>query len=138
MELSRNRQHEIIMTVIYDELTDFTYDKENADRNAFELLASLCECSIEEVDPFMKDSISASLQCYGEASNAVIPYLTGWTWERIPLITRSIIVMSYAHYYKVEKIDKKIVINIAVELTKKYVEEKQAAFVNGILEKVLK
>ena len=41
-------------------------------------------------------------------------------------------------YYYVEKVDKRIVINIAVELAKKYVEEKQAKFVNGILNGVLK
>ena len=48
--------------------------------------------------------------------------------------------MSYTHFYYVEKgkVDKKVVINTAVELAKKYVEEKQAKFINAILEKVLK
>ena len=38
----------------------------------------------------------------------------------------------------VEKIDKSIVINVAVDLAKKYIEEKQAKFVNAILDEVLK
>ena len=45
--------------------------------------------------------------------------------------------MSYAHFYYVEKIDKRIVINVAVELAKKYIEEKQAKFINAILDEVL-
>ena len=43
----------------------------------------------------------------------------------------------YAHFYYVEKIDKRIVINTAVELAKKYIEEKQAKFINAILDEVL-
>ena len=45
--------------------------------------------------------------------------------------------MSYAHFYYVEKVDKKVVINTAVDLAKKYVEEKQAKFINAILDGVL-
>ncbi|MBQ6731270.1 MAG: hypothetical protein IJR08_05125, partial [Bacilli bacterium] len=39
--------------------------------------------------------------------------------------------------YYVEKIDKRIVINVAVDFAKKYIEEKQAKFVNAILDEVL-
>ena len=46
--------------------------------------------------------------------------------------------MSYAHFYYVENIDKSIVINVAVDLAKKYIEEKQAKFINAILDEVLK
>ena len=45
--------------------------------------------------------------------------------------------MSYAHYYYVENVDKKVVIDVAVSLAKKYIEEKQAKFINAILDKVL-
>ena len=44
--------------------------------------------------------------------------------------------MSYAHS-KIEEVDKRIIINIAVELAKKYIEPKQAKFINGILDEVL-
>ena len=46
--------------------------------------------------------------------------------------------MAYSHFYYVEKVDKRIVINVSVDLAKKYVDEKQAKFVNAILDKVLK
>ena len=40
--------------------------------------------------------------------------------------------------YILEKIDKKVVINTAVNLAKKYIEENQAKFINAILDGVLK
>ena len=45
--------------------------------------------------------------------------------------------MSYAHFYYVEKVDKRIVIDIAVNLAKKYIDDNQAKFINAILDKVL-
>ena len=42
--------------------------------------------------------------------------------------------MSYTHYKFIEKVDKKVVINVAVDLAKKYIDDKQAKFINGILD----
>lgn len=134
MEISRNQQHYIIMTVIYNELTDFTFGEQKVNRSAQELIASLCECDIKDVDPYIVDSVMVSLQRYGEIKNAYLPYLVNWKWERLPLLTQAILLMSYTHFYFIEKVDKKVVINIAVNLAKKYIDEKQAKFINGILD----
>ena len=138
MSTSRNQQHYIIMTVIYNELNDFEMNGGKVFRDARELTSELCEKPYEEVDNFIKQSIAASLQNYGEIVKAFIPYLKNWTWDRLPLLTRAILVMSYAHFYYVEKVEKGIVINIAVQLAKTYIEEKQAKFINAILDGVLK
>ena len=138
MSINRNQQHYIIMTVIYNELSDFAVNGGKVFRDARELTSELCEMPYEEVDNFIKQSIAASLQNYGEIVKAFTPYLKNWKWDRIPLLTRAILVMSYAHFYYVEKVDKSIVINTAVQLAKTYVEEKQAKFVNAILDGVLK
>ena len=45
-------------------------------------------------------------------------HLNRWKWSRLPLLSQAILLMSYAHFYYVEKVDKRIVINIAVELAK--------------------
>ena len=134
MELSRNQTHYIIMTAIYNELTDFTFGEKQNYRNAEEIIASLCECDIKDVDPYIIDSVMGTLHKYGEARNAFTPYLKNWTWDRLPLLTQAILLMSYTHYYYIEKVDKTVVINIAVNLAKKYIDEKQAKFINGILD----
>ena len=122
------------MTVIYNELTDFTFGEQKINRDAKELIASLCECDIKDVDSYIVDSVLVSLQKYGEIKNAYLPYLVNWKWERLPLLTQAILLMSYTHFYFIEKVDKKVVINVAVNLAKKYIDEKQAKFINGILD----
>lgn len=130
MELSRNQEHFIIMTVIYNELTDFTFGEGKLVRSANEIISSMCS----EASPFVIDSIMISLQKYGEIKNAYIPYLNKWKWERLPLLTQAILLMSYTHYKYLGPVDKSIVINIAVNLAKKYIDYKQAKFINGLLD----
>lgn len=134
METSRNQQHFIIMTAIYNELTDFTFGEGKMVRNAVEMLSSLCECEENEIDKYVLDTVMVSLQRYGEIKLAFSPYLKNWKWERLPLLTQSILLMSYTHYKFIEKVDKKIIINIAVDLAKKYIDDKQAKFINAILD----
>ncbi len=134
MELSRNQQHFIIMTVIYNELTDFTFGEGKLVRDATEMIASLCECEPKEVNPYIVDTVMMSLKNYGEIKEAYKPYLVKWKWERLPLLTQAILLMSYTHYYYIDKADKGVVINIAVELAKKYIDDKQAKFINAILD----
>ena len=79
-----------------------------------------------------------SLKHYGDIKEAYGPYLKDWKWDRLPLLTQAILIMAYSHFYYVEKVDKRIVINVSVDLAKKYIDEKQAKFINAILDKVLK
>ena len=137
MEINRNQQHYIIMTVIYDELNDYLIGGGKTFRDARELTSELCEAPYEEVDPFIKKSIAETLNNYGAIVKAYAPHLKNWNWDRLPLLTQAILLMSYAHFYYVEKIDKKVVINVAVDLAKKYIDPKQAKFINAILDKVL-
>lgn len=135
MALTRNQTNHIIMTAIYNELVAFNYGEDGFVRDAKEILSSLCEQNYEDVDDYVKNTVLVSLQKYGEIANAYTPYLRNWRWDRLPLLTQAILLMSYAHFYYIEKIDKKIVINVAVELAKKYIDDTQAKFINGILDK---
>ena len=122
------------MSVIYNELIDFNFGSDNFTRDARELISGLAEVPFEEVDPYIVNTVMTSLQKYGEIKKAFEPYLKNWRWERLPLLTQAILLMSYTHYHYIEKVDKKIVINIAVTLAKKYIDDKQAKFINGILD----
>ncbi len=125
------------MSVIYNELVDHVYGNDECFRNANELIEEIAETPFSEVNDFIKNSVALSLKNYGAAVRAFEPFLIGWEWKRIPLISQSILIMSYTHFYFVEKIDKSVVINTAVELAKKYVDPKQAKFINAVLDGVL-
>ena len=136
-KISRNQEHFIIMTVIYDELADFTAGKNQPFRDVNEIIMEITDIPLADHSEYLQNTIANVLNHYGEIVNAFIPHLNNWKWERLPLLTQSVLLMSYAHFYYVEKVDKRIVINIAVELAKKYIEEKQAKFINAILDEVL-
>ena len=138
-KISRNQENFIIMTVIYDEIADQTAGRGNSFRDVDEIISEITDDPIpfKEHSNYVQNMISSVLNHYGEIINAFTPHLRNWKWERLPLLTQSVLLMSYAHFYYVEKIDKRIVINTAVELAKKYIEEKQAKFINAILDEVL-
>lgn len=126
------------MTIIYDELVDFSTNISEMERDARELISEMCDQPYDEVDDFIKNVVILSLTKYGIIRDAYIPYLKSWKWERLPLLTQAILLMSYAHYYFVEKSDKRVVIDVAVNLAKKYIDIKQSQFINAILDGVLK
>ena len=134
MALTRNQTHYVIMTAIYNELAAFNYGDSNSVREIKDILSGLCEEDFDSIDAYIKDTVLISLKKYGEIVRAYLPYLRNWKWERLPLLTQAILLMSYTHFYFVEKVEKKIVINIAVDLAKKYIDDKQAKFINGILD----
>ena len=136
MAISRNQEHYIIMTVIYDELSDFVYGEGKEFRDARQIIADISGIPYSENSDYLKNVVAYSLNHYGEIRDVFVPHLNKWKWERLPLLTQSILLMSYAHT-KVEEVDKRVVINIAVDLAKKYVEPKQAKFINAILDEVL-
>ena len=136
-KISRNQENFIIMTVIYDELADFTAGNNQPFRDVNEIILEITDIPLKDHSDYVQNTIANVLNHYGEIVSAFLPKLNNWKWERLPLLTRSVLLMSYAHFYYVEKIDKRIVINVAVELAKKYIEEKQAKFINAILDEVL-
>ncbi len=136
MSISRNQQHYIALTVIYDELTDFTIGEGKTFRDARELMSELCECEYEEVPTYIKQVVTYTLTNYGNIVKVFEPHLRNWKWERLPLLTQALLLMSYAHM-QVEEVEKSVVISIAINLAKKYIEEKQAKFVHGILDEAL-
>ena len=135
-KVSRNQENFIIMTVIYDEIADFTTGNSSF-RDVNDIILQITDIPLKEHSNYVQNTIASVLQHYGEIVSAFQPHLRDWVWDRLPLLTRSVLLMSYAHFYYVEKIDKRIVINVAVELGKKYIEEKQAKFINAILDEVL-
>lgn len=136
MAITRNDEQRIIMIVLYDILSDFVLGKGEISRDARQIIADVAETPYSEVSPYVKNVVSYSLSHYGEIKDIFIPHLNGWKWDRLPLLTQSILIMSYAHS-KVEEIDKVVIINVAVKLAKEYVDAKQAKFINAILDGVL-
>ncbi len=140
-EISKRKQdHYVIMTIIYDELM-FLKSRLSKDEtiDSTILYSEIVGDSYINASDYVKKTINAVNSNYGKIANILIDNLVRWDWDRLSPVLRSILLMSYAHYYYVEKVDKAIVIDVAIRLTRQYVgEEDNVRFVNGILDKVLK
>lgn len=137
MAISRNQEHFIVMTVIYDELTDFVMSGGKTFRDVSTLVEGISGVPLSEQSVYVQQTLAYALNHYGEIVQVFEPCLRDWSWSRLPLLTQSVLLMSYVHS-KVEDVDKSVIISVAVNLAKKYIEPKQAKFVNGILDEVLK
>lgn len=138
-EISRNKQQFIVLTAIYDVLNDCQEGDKKTFVDPRSIIEGLCECEYDDSPFYVRKLVHLSLEKYAQIRAVVEKQLVDWKWERLPLLTRSIFLMSYAHYcYYGEEIDKRIVIDVAVELAKKYIDEKQAKFIHAVLDEVLK
>lgn len=64
--------------------------------------------------------------------------LTNWKIDRVSKVNLSILRLSIAEMLYLEDVPGRVSINEAIELTKKYSDEKSVSFVNGVLDTVLK
>ncbi len=90
----------------------------------------------------MDDYMAALLQkCWEnlqEVDQRIVPKLKGWTLERLPRVSLQILRLATAEMlYGDEDMDS-VVINEAVELAKRYGDEGDYQFINGILGNIAK
>jgi N utilization substance protein B len=89
------------------------------DRNFARTLYETVVDNIEEIDRFIS----------GLATN--------WKLERLALLDKNILRMAICEVKNMPDIPLKVAINEAIELAKKYSTQDSAAFVNGILDRVM-
>ncbi|HTM06413.1 MAG TPA: transcription antitermination factor NusB [Patescibacteria group bacterium] len=68
---------------------------------------------------------------------AYMPYLDNWRFERISIMVKLILRFAVWELQQGE-VDKKIIINEAIELAKRFAEKDAYRFVNGVLDKYVK
>lgn len=68
----------------------------------------------------------------------IVESLVNWKLDRISKVNLTILRLAVGEMMFVEDVPGSVAINEAVELTKKYSDEKSCSFVNGVLDKVLK
>lgn len=73
-----------------------------------------------------------------ELDSIIEKNLQNWKLDRISKINLCILEMGIYEMLYVEDVPEKVALNEALELTKRYSDEKSVSFVNGVLDKVLK
>ena len=131
--LSRNQEHELVMTCIYDALI---YANMEQEFSVEDIMTSVFEVEYDEISFFCKEMVIKSLAHVNEIKNIFQKKMPKWKFDRLNLLEQAILIMSFTHK-QTQNVDKSIVINIAVKLSKKFLEKDDYKFVNGILDKVL-
>lgn len=74
-----------------------------------------------------------------EEIDAIIPkYLKNWKYDRILSIDRNILRIGVAELIFRDDIPYKVTINEAIELAKRFGDEKSGSFINGVLDNIVK
>lgn len=134
-EPSRNALQKVAMSAIYDALT---YRNMGLDVNVEEIVSSLCDLPYEECDYFVKATLIMALKHLDTAIAAYNAKMRRWTFDRLNRVEQAILLLSYVHFFYVEPgVDKGIVIDVAIKLSKEFLEDNDYKFVNAILDNVL-
>ena len=132
-------------------LRGFVMNRKTARENAFMLLfekAIKQEETFEEI--FTKATTERELEVdeyvkkvfFGSAENEYLidakidECLVGWKKERVSYVAKAVLKLAAYELMFMEDIPAKVSINEAIELSKKYDDDKAYVFVNGVLNKI--
>ena len=116
MTLSKNSLEETISTF----KEDFEMKLSTIDLEYIEEILSKVEENKEAIDKKIEEA------------------LTNWKFERISKVNLSILRLAIAEMLYQEDVPGSVAINEAVEITKKYSDEKSVSFINAVLDKAFK
>ena len=89
-----------------------------------------------EVDDYVKKVFFGSAENERIIDMKIEECLVGWKKERVSYVASAILKLSAYELMFMEDIPVKVSINEAIELSKKYDEDKAYVFVNGVLNKI--
>ena len=132
--ISRNQEHELIMISIYDALI---YTEMDEVFSLEDVLEGVYMLPYDEIPYFSKEVVIKALANVNDIKEVFQANMPKWNFDRISALERAILLMSYSHMKYVGNTDKKVIIDVAVRLAKKYLDKDDYKFVNAILDKTL-
>ena len=116
MELSKNSYEETVENFI----EDYEMDLNTIDLDYIKNVVKVVTDNLETID------------------EKIIKSLVNWKLDRVSKVNLTVLRLAVGEMMFIEDVPGSVAINEAVELTKKYSDEKSCSFVNGVLDKVLK
>lgn len=128
MKLNRTEAREKVMIILYQ--IDL-YVKDNIPYD----LESVFHENLEIDNKYVRDIVNGVLENKDSIDKIINKYLENWDLERLGKTDRAILRLSTYEmlYYNTPKV---VVINEAVELAKKYSDDKVVKLINAVLDKI--
>jgi len=132
--MNRKRSREIAMELLFG----MTLSK-NTLEETIETFIEDCEMNLKTIDlEYIKGILAKVEENITVIDQKIEEALTNWKIDRVSKVNISILRLAIAEMLYVEDVPEKVAINEAIELTKKYSDEKSVSFVNGVLDKAFK
>lgn len=106
------------------------------DETAEEVYSKATEIRGLETDEFVRDVFFGAYANAAVIDEAADKYLVGWKKERVSIVSRAILRLAIYEIMFVDDIPGRVSINEAIELSKKYDDDKAYSFINGVLNAV--
>ena len=129
VKISRREAREYLVGLIYE--TEFRTDEEKE-----VIFESSSEVREIPKDKFIKETYFSVCEKQSEIDELIAKHSVGWKTERLTRVSRAVLRLAVYELAFADDIPSRVSINEAIELTKKYDDEKARAFVNGILNAV--
>jgi len=129
MKLTRSEAREKIMVILYQ--IDM-YTKNEIPYNVEEVIKE----NLEIDNNFVREIVYGVLEKANELDELISKYLENWNLDRLGKTDKAILRMAtYEMLYS--QTPKAVIINEAVELSKKYSDDKVIKLINAVLDKIL-
>lgn len=106
------------------------------DETAFEIFENAKEFENFEMDEYVRNVFFGVFERKKEINELIEASLVGWKKNRISPVSRALLALSTFEMLALDDVPVKVSINEAINLSKKYDDEKTYIFVNGVLNAV--
>ena len=132
--MKRKRTREIAMELLFSmEISKNSYEE------TIECFVEDYEMDLKTIDlEYIKEVMKSVVDHKEEIDEIIKNSLINWTIERVSKVNLTIVRLAIAEMLYINDVPEVVAINEAIELTKKYSDDKSVSFVNGALDKAFK
>jgi len=127
--MTRREAREEVLNLLFE--TEFRKDESEK-----EIFATSKENREVADDEYISRAYFTIIENKEEIDNTIGEHAHGWKTQRLGRVSRAILRLAVYELLYEKKIPASVTINEAVELSKKYDDEKARAFINGVLNSV--
>ena len=132
--MKRKRSREIAMELLFSmEISKNSYEE------TIECFVEDYEMDLKTIDlEYIKEVMKSVVDHKEEIDEIIKNSLINWTIDRVSKVNLTIVRLAIAEMFYINDVPEVVAINEAIELTKKYSDDKSVSFVNGALDKAFK
>ena len=118
----------------FQALMSLEYDGDIVEACRFAYLHDKEEEGQVELPIFLLNLVNGVMQSKSELDDKITQYLkSGWTLDRLTLVEKNILRLGLYELLEYDDTPQLVAVNEAIELAKKFSDEKSSKFINGIL-----